>query len=145
MLNSVIMTGRLTADPEMRRTNNETGIASLSIAVQRNFAKQGEDRKTDFFDVTAWDKKADFAERYFRKGQLVTVQGRLETELYDDKVGNRRKAYKIIAESLYFAEPKRDGAEDTQRHDQPQATASFVNGQQDDFTEISMPDEDLPF
>ena len=90
MLNSVIMMGRLTAEPELRRTQNDIPVTSFTIAVERSFARQGAERQTDFFDVVAWNKQADFACKFFHKGQLVAVQGRMETRSYEDKNGNRR-------------------------------------------------------
>ena len=125
MLNSVIMMGRLTAEPELRRTQNDIPVTSFTIAVERSFARQGAERQTDFFDVVAWNKQADFACKFFHKGQLVAVQGRMETRSYEDKNGNRRKAYEIIAESLHFAEPKRDAYAGQSRDNDSQVPPAF--------------------
>ena len=148
MLNSVIMMGRLTAEPELRRTQSDIPVTSFTIAVERSFAKQGAERQTDFFDVVAWNRQADFVCKYFHKGQLVAVQGRLETRSYEDKNGNRRKAYEIIADSLHFAEGKRDGygAAPAPRYDQDsQVPPAFSNADSGDFEEITTMGDDLPF
>lgn len=148
MLNSVIMMGRLTADPELRHTPNNVAVTSFTIAVDRTFAKAGTERQTDFFDVVAWNKSAEFVSRYFRKGQLVAVQGRMETRSYEDKNGVKRKVYEIIAENVHFAEPKRDsaGGAAPARYEEPsQPAASFSNTGAGDFAEITDTDDDLPF
>ena len=108
MLNSVIMMGRLVNDPELRQTPSGVNVCSFTIAVGRSFAKQGEERQTDFFDVVAWRGQADFVSRFFRKGQMMAVQGRMETRMYEDRNGVRRKAYTIVADSVHFADPKKD-------------------------------------
>ena len=104
MLNSVIMMGRLTDNPELRQTPSGRSVCSFTIAVERTFKAQGAERQTDFFDVVAWGSSADFASKYFNKGQLVAVQGRMETRSYEDRNGVRRKAFNIVAENLHFAE-----------------------------------------
>lgn len=131
MLNAVIMMGRLTEDPEARQTQSGKGLAAFTIAVERSFVKQGEERQTDFFDVIAWGKSGEFAVKYFSRGQLVAVQGRMQTHSYEDRNGTKRKAYTIVAESLHFAEPKRN----TGQGDAPE-----------NFTDIpDDTDDDLPF
>ena len=151
MLNSVIMMGRLTAEPELRHTASNIPVTSFTIAVDRSFAKAGTERQTDFFDVVAWNKQAEFVSRYFHKGQLVAVQGRMETRSYEDKNGVKRKAYEIVAESLHFAESKRDsqnnaGGTPAPRFDETsQMPPAFSNSGAGDFAEISGDDDDLPF
>lgn len=147
MLNSVIMMGRLTDNPEKRETPTGVSCARFTIAVERSFVRQGEERKTDFFDVVAWRNNADFACRYFSKGQLVCVQGSMETRTYDDKNGVRRKAYTLVAERLHFAEAKRDSYNQSAPvRDDSQAAPSFSNvGAEDTFQEIDGGDDDLPF
>ena len=83
-------------------------MTSFTIAVDRAYAKAGTERHTDFFDVVAWNKTAEFVSRYFHKGQLIAVQGRMETRSYEDKNGIKHKVYEIVAENVHFAEPKRD-------------------------------------
>ena len=150
MLNSVIMMGRLTDNPELRQTPSGRSVCSFTIAVERTFKAEGAESQTDFFDVVAWGSSADFASKYFNKGQLVAVQGRMETRSYEDRNGVRRKAFNIVAENLHFAEPKRDsyaggGQPAPSYEDQSQATPAFENNGNDSFREISDGDDDLPF
>lgn len=140
MLNSVIMMGRLTADPELRQTPQGVNVCSFTIAVERSFAKQGEERQTDFFDVVAWRSGADFVSRFFTKGQMIAVQGRMETRTYDDKNGVRRKAYTIVAESLNFCGGKSEqGQTNTTAPDIPYTEP------QNDYQSMDEVDDDLPF
>ena len=136
MLNSVIMMGRLTAEPELRQTPAGVNVCSFTIAVGRSFAKQGEERQTDFFDVVAWRGQADFVARFFHKGSMIAVQGRMETRTYDDKNGVRRKAYTIVADSLHFAESKNGNA--------PNANVSFAEPE-NDYQSMDAIEDDLPF
>lgn len=136
MLNSVIMMGRLTAEPELRQTPAGVNVCSFTIAVGRSFAKQGEERQTDFFDVVAWRGQADFVARFFHKGSMIAVQGRMETRTYEDKNGVKRKAYTIVADSLHFAESKNGNA--------PNANVSFAE-QENDYQSMDVVDDDLPF
>ena len=110
MLNSVIMMGRLTADPELRKTPADVSVCSFSIANERDFAKQGEERQTDFFDVVAWRGTAEFVSRFFKKGSMIAISGRMETRSYEDKNGVKRKGYTIVADNVYFADSKKDEA-----------------------------------
>ncbi len=108
-MNRVILMGRLTKDPEMRFTaNNNTPVASFSIAVDRRFTRQGEEQKTDFFNIVAWSKQAEFCSKYFNKGLRVVVEGRIENRTWDDQEGKKHYATDIIAENMYFADSKRD-------------------------------------
>ena len=102
MLNKVIMMGRLTEEPELRLTQNDTPVTKFSIAVERNYAKNGE-RETDFFDVVAWQGRAEFVTKHFKKGQLICVEGRLQRRQWEDQEGNKRYAFEIIAETTHFA------------------------------------------
>lgn len=105
MLNKVILMGRLTADPELRHTQNNTPVASFTLAVNRNFGNRDE---TDFIDIVSWNKNAEFVTNWFHKGQLVAVVGRLQVRNWQDKDGNSRRAYEVVAEETHFAESKRD-------------------------------------
>ncbi len=106
MLNRIIITGRLTDDPELRETPNGVSVTGFSIANQRDYKNAAGERDTDFFHVTAWRAAADFVTRYFSKGSLITVDGRLETRRYTDKEGNSRVAVEIKADNVYFGGSK---------------------------------------
>ncbi len=144
MLNMAVLMGRLTADPELRHTNSGIPVATFSLAVDRRF-KSGEERLTDFINIVAWRQTAEFVSKYFRKGQLVAVEGSIQTRRYQDKEGNNRTAFEVVANNVHFAESKRDGGyaprDDSQATAQP---AAFNNTDAGDFAEIST-DEDLPF
>lgn len=107
MLNKIIIMGRLTKDPELRSTQNGTPVAGFSLAVDRNYSKDWE-RETDFFDIVAWQNRAEFVSKYFTKGQLVCVEGRLQRRSWTDKNNQARYAHEIIAESVYFAGSKKN-------------------------------------
>ena len=109
MLNKIIVMGRLTKDPELRHTQNGIPVAGFSLAVDRNYSKD-KVKETDFFDVVAWQNRAEFVSNYFTKGQLMCVEGRLQRRKWTDKEGGTRYAYEIIAESVYFAGAKKEGA-----------------------------------
>lgn len=105
MLNCAVIMGRLTADPELRTTQNGISVTSFSVAVDRAY-KSGDERQTDFINVVAWRSTADFVTRYFRKGQMIAVQGSIQTRSYDDKNGNRRTAVEIVADNVSFCGSK---------------------------------------
>ena len=100
--------GRLTADPELRHTPNNLAVTSFTLAVDRSYVKSGAERQTDFIDVVAWRSTAEFVCRYFHKGQLVAVQGSIQTRSYTDREGIKRKAFEIVVDNVHFAESKRD-------------------------------------
>jgi len=108
-MNKVLLMGRLTRDPEVRYTQSNTVVTSFSIAVNRRFARQGEERQADFFNIVAWNKVGEFAGKYFKKGQQVAVTGRLQTRNWDDEQGQKHYVTEVIAEELDFAEGRRDG------------------------------------
>ena len=116
MLNKWIGMGRLTRDPNFKQTPTGTSVAEFTLAVDRDFVKQGELRQTDFLNITAFGPKADFVSRYFHKGQLVAVCARIETSSWDDsQTGQKRFAINIIAEEVHFAEGKKDSAANSQQ------------------------------
>ena len=108
MLNKSVLMGRLVADPELRATPQGTKVTGFTLAVNRSFTKQGEQPQADFIDIVAWGKTAEFVCKYFNKGQLVAVAGRIQTRMWEDKQGNKRKSVEIVAEEVHFAEPKRE-------------------------------------
>ncbi|MGN1080996.1 MAG: single-stranded DNA-binding protein [Acutalibacteraceae bacterium] len=148
MLNTAILMGRLTATPELKKTANGFSVTSFTLAVNRSFVKAGAERQTDWIDVVAWNKTAEHVCKYYVKGQLMAVQGRLETRTYEDKNGVKRKVVEVIAESVHFAEPKRDsygGGQFNDRSDENSQIPSYSNTGASDFQEITEDDEDLPF
>ena len=109
-MNKVILMGRLTRDPEVRYTQtSNTLVASFSLAVNRRFARQGEERQADFINIVAWNKTGEFVSKYFKKGQQVAEIGRLQTRTWDDEQGQKHYVTEVIAEETYFADTKRDG------------------------------------
>ena len=109
MLNSIVLMGRLTAEPDYRTTQSGVSLAKFTLAVERDYSGQNGERVTDFLDVDAWRQTADFVSRYFHKGQLVAVTGSVQVENYTDKNGDKRRSWTVQAQHCYFAEPKRDG------------------------------------
>jgi len=146
MLNKAILTGRLTSDPELRRTQNNTAVVSFTLAVNRSFSR-GE-QSTDFIDIVAWSSTAEFVSKWFRKGMLIAVVGHIQTRTWKDKDGNSRKSVEVIAEEVQFAESKRNDdanyarpMDDSKMVGGPDFSASDMGG----FEEISGDDSDLPF
>ena len=109
MLNHIIVMGRLTRDPELRRTGSGTAVASFTIAVDRDFSpKDGGERETDFIDCVAWRQTGEFVSKYFQKGRMAVVSGRLQIRSWNDKDGNKRRTAEIVADNVYFGDSKRD-------------------------------------
>lgn len=110
MLNKVILMGRLTKDPNFKATPSGASVCSFSLAVDRDFVRQGEERETDFINIVTFGARADFVSRYFSKGQLVAVCGRIQTRSWDDaQTGQKRYATDVIADEVHFAESKKTG------------------------------------
>jgi single-strand DNA-binding protein len=143
MLNVTILTGRLVADPELRTTQNGVSVTQFTIAVDRGYVKQGEEKQTDFFDVVCWRSTAEFVCKYFNKGNLISVQGMLRTRSYTDKEGNKRKVTEVLAEQVHFTESKKQSDSGNQQptYAPPQP---YSNGTQAEFEEV-VTDDDLPF
>lgn len=108
MLNKIIIMGRLTRDPELRRTGSGTAVTSFSLAVDRDFKSQSGEKETDFIDVVAWRSTAEFVSKYFTKGRMAVVSGRLQIRQWTDKDGNNRRSAEIVADNVYFGDSKRD-------------------------------------
>lgn len=130
MLNTITIMGRLTKDPELRRLDSGTAVSSFSIACERDYAPQGGEKETDFIDVVCWRNTAEFVEKYFTKGRMAVVSGRLQIRGWTDKEGNKRRSAEVLADHVYFGDSKRD-------NDSQEAKS--------DFTEIHGGEEDLPF
>lgn len=132
MLNNIVIMGRLTKSPELRRTESGIAVTSFTIACERDYAPQGGEKETDFIDVVCWRSTAEFVEKYFTKGRMAVVTGRLQIRGWTDKEGNKRRSAEILADHIYFGDSKRDGDS---------------RAPKSDFTEIPSDeeDEDLPF
>lgn len=110
MLNHVTLMGRLTRDPELRRTQTGTPVASFTLAVDRDFAdKATGTRPTDFIDIVAWRNTAEFVSKYFSKGRMAVVEGRLQIRDWQDRDGNKRRSAEVVADNVYFGDSRRDG------------------------------------
>ena len=110
MLNHIVIMGRLTRDPELRRTGTGVAVASFSLAVDRDFSpRDGGERETDFIDCVAWRQTGEFVSKYFTKGRMAVVSGRLQIRNWTDKDGNKRRTAEVVADNVYFGDSKRDG------------------------------------
>lgn len=152
MLNKIFIMGRLTRDPELRRTNNGTAVASFSLAVDRDYKNADGTKETDFIDVVAWRQSAEFVSKYFSKGRMAVVEGRLQMRDWTDKDGNKRRNAEVVVDNIYFGDSKRDGNTGPGNYSAP--AGSY--GAPDDgysvpthgpsgFAEIDDEDGDLPF
>ena len=150
MLNRITMTGRLVADPELRRTQSGVSVTSFRIANDRDYVK-GEEKETDFFDVVAWRSTAEFICKYFTKGRMISVDGRLQTRGWKDREGNNRRSAEVVADNVYFGDSKRDGAPAGGSFSAPPAYGAPTGGYtapvggSSEFAEIDEEDGDLPF
>lgn len=139
MLNNITIMGRMTRDPEIRRTQSGTAVASFTIACERDFSNNGE-KETDFIDCVAWKNTADFIGKYFTKGSMIVINGRLQSRSWTDKDGRNRKTVEILANSVYFGESKKS-AETSGRPDSAPAYPAPAS----DFAMIDDEDSELPF
>ena len=150
MLNRIIIMGRLTKDPELRRTANGTAVTSFSVAVDRDFKSQSGEKETDFIDVVAWRNTAEFVCQYFSKGRMAVVEGRLQMRDWKDQNGNNRRSAEVVADNVYFGDSKRDGAPMGGDRMSGAAPAGGYNraplgGMPSAFAEIEEEDGELPF
>lgn len=146
MLNKCFFMGRLTRDPELRHTQSGTAVASFSIAVDRDFKdKQTGERATDFIDIVAWRNTAEFVSRFFTKGSMAVVEGRLQLRDWTDKDGNKRRSAEVIADSVYFGGSRKDGGAAPAQQYQGSGYAPQADTSNAGYGD--MPDEDgqLPF
>lgn len=154
MLNCAVLMGRLVADPELRTTPNGISVTTFRIAVDRSFAKAGEQRQADFIDIVAWRQTAEFVTRYFQKGSMIAVQGSIQTRNYEDKNGNKRTAFEVVADNVSFCGSKSETgtsggnaggyAPNYNNNQQAAPKPSFSTGDSNDFEELQ-DDDDLPF
>ena len=143
-MNKVILMGRLTRDPETRYTQtNNTLVASFSLAVNRRFVRQGEERQADFINIVAWSKLGEFCSKYFKKGQQVGIIGRIQTRTWDDDQGVKHYVTEVVAEEAYFADSKREGEAGSASFESNFGTTA-PGSMGSDF-EVSSSTDDLPF
>lgn len=134
MLNHITIMGRLTRDPEMRRTGSGVAVTSFTIACDRDFGQNGQ-KETDFVDVVCWRNTAEFVEKYFSKGRMAVVSGRLQIRSWTDKDGNKRRTAEIVADNVYFADAKKDDA----------SGYNAAPTQAQNYDALEEPDYELPF
>ena len=144
-MNKVVLMGRLTRDPEVRYTQtNNTLVASFSLAVNRRFARQGEERQADFINVVAWAKTGEFCSKYFKKGQQVGVIGRIQTRTWDDDQGTKHYVTEVVAEEAYFADSKKDSYDSGESFNNN--FGETMPGSTDTTSDFEVSsDDDLPF
>lgn len=153
MLNRVILMGRLVRDPELRHTGTGTAVASFSLAVERDFRdKASGQRTTDFIDVVAWRQTGEFVSKYFQKGRMAVVEGRLQMRDWQDRDGNKRRSAEIVADNVYFADSRQQSdnaaggyAPAPAPSYAPPVNQGFGSAPASDFAELSDDDGELPF
>ncbi len=141
-LNRVSLMGRITADLELKHTPSNYAVTSFQIAIDRNFVKQGEERKTDFITIVAWKNTAEFVCKYFKKGNFIAVDGSIQTRSYTDKNKNNRTAFEVLADNVFFCEKKESPLSNLENA--AKASGVDVSHGQDDFTQV-LSEDDLPF
>ena len=148
MLNHIIVMGRLTRDPELRRTGSGVAVASFTIAVDRDFSpKDGGERETDFIDCVAWRQTGEFVSKYFTKGRMAVVSGRLQIRSWTDKDGNKRRTAEIVADNVYFGDSKREGESGNSFGAAPASFGGYATpaAPASDFAMLDDDDAQLPF
>ena len=145
MLNHIVLMGRLTRDPELRRTDSGVAVASFSLAVDRDFSGKGKgkgegEKEVDFIDCVVWRQTGEFVSKYFTKGRMAVVSGRLQIRNWTDKDGNKRRTAEVVSENVYFGDSKRDGNDSVSTdYVQPIATTA------EEFAMLDGDDAQLPF
>ena len=142
MLNHIVLMGRLTRDPELRRTGSGVAVTSFTIACDRDFKANGGEKETDFIDVTVWRKTAEFVHSYFSKGRMAVVSGRLQIRKWKDKDGNDRKSAEVVADNVYFGDSKQN---DSNSYSAPNYTAPAVTAPASNFAMLEDDNSQLPF
>ena len=150
MLNRIILMGRLPRAPERRRPQSGTAVTSFSLAVDRDFKSQNGDKETDFIDIVAWRSTAEFVSKYFTKGRMAVVEGRLQIRDWTDREGGKRRSAEVVADNVYFGDSKRDAASDggyAPAYSAPAGRAPMMapSDGHSDFAEIGEEDGELPF
>ena len=150
MLNKAILMGRLTRDPELKYTQNNLPVIQFAIAVERNRAAQGQEKQTDFINIVAWRKTAEFVSQWFTKGMMIIVEGAIQSRSWQDKDGHNRTTIEVVASAVQFGETKKSRESNTGYQGgytpAPQQASSFdMPAGNSDFSEISDDDGEVPF
>ena len=145
MLNHITIMGRMVRDPELRRTGSGTAVAGFTLAVDRDRAPEGQERETDFIECVAWRQTGEFVSKYFRKGSMAVVSGRLQIRSWTDKDGNKRRTAEVVAENVYFGESKRSSENSSQGSSSGGDDAQSGFPAQGSFAELEDDDAQLPF
>ena len=156
MLNKVILMGRMVSDPELKTTTSNLSVASFSVAVERNYVKQGSERETDFINVVAWRQTAEFVCKYFSKGQLIALDGTLQTRSYKDRDGNNRYITEVVTDNVYFTGDRKNDnfsqqstTKNTKQNNTRQSNNQYNKPPANNYggySDYEMPtDDDLPF
>ena len=149
MLNHIVIMGRLVRDPELRRTGSGIAVTSFSLAVDRDFGKnENGEKETDFIDCVAWRQTGEFVSKYFTKGRMAVVSGRLQIRSWTDKEGNKRRTAEVVADNVYFGDSKRDGDSGSNYSAAPASFGGYsapASAPASDFAVLSDDDAQLPF
>ena len=153
MLNHIVIMGRLTRDPELRTTQSGVSVTSFTVAVDRDFGgRDGGERQTDFVDCVAWRQTGEFVSKYFHKGSMIVVSGRLQSRKWQDRDGNNRTSWEINADNVYFGESRRDGDSSRDSYSNNTYSSSYDSGRSsapapasNTFVELDDGDGELPF
>ena len=140
MLNTITLMGRLTHDPELRYTQSQTPVASFTLAVDRDYTPKGEEKQTDFIDIVAWRQTGEFVSKYFAKGKMAVVKGRLQIREWTDKEGGKRRSAEIVADNVYFGDSKKSESDSS-----TSSAPSYSTPPTPGFTELPEDDGVLPF
>ncbi len=145
MINTVVLMGRLTFDPELRTTPSGVSVVRFQVAVDRSYQKAGEERKADFIDVTAWRQTADFVSRYFHKGSMIAIEGSLQTDNYTDKDGNKRKSIQVVANNVSFCGSKSESGNFGAQRQESAPAVSYQSADAGSFSVLPDDNSGFPF
>ena len=151
MLNRIILMGRLTRDPELRRTGSGTAVTSFSLAVDRDFKSQSGEKETDFIDIVAWRSTAEFVSKYFTKGRMAVVEGRLQIRDWTDRDGGKRRSAEVVVDNIYFGESRRRDSSEGSSYDSRSSYSSYEAPRSaspapsSPFSDLDDGDGELPF
>ena len=145
MINMVALMGRLTYEPELRKTPSDVSVLRFQVACDRSYQRAGAERQADFIDCVAWRQTAEFISRYFHKGSMIAVEGTIQTSNYTDKNGNNRKQIEVLANNVSFCGSKSESGNAALTGGYNEPAPSYANADNSDFEEIVDDDDDLPF